>query len=257
LRVDIKLIPRFILGMASIVFMTITLGPTMLIRSFFPGSAYPNFRMGQLWNWVVAKCMGVTFAIKGAEKLVPGTSYIITPNHQSFADIMALFVSVPVPFRWVMKREILKIPIFGRAMAATGAICLDRSNRESAVQSLREGVKKLAGGWSVLIYPEGTRTPDGLLHSFKKGAFMMAVQSGISILPITCNGAFKIMPKKKLMFRPGHVTLTIGDPIPTEGLTENDVPQLMERTWQAINHYLNPDYDPFARPVPTGSPSNG
>ena len=75
---------------------------------------------------------------------------------------------------------------------------------------------------------------------------MMAVQTGISILPITCNGAYKIMPKKQLFFRPGHVTLTIGDPIPTEGLTENDVPQLMERTWQAINQYLNPPYDPFA-----------
>ena len=238
--------------MASIVLMTILLGPTMMITSLFPRSAYATYRLGRLWNWVVAKCMGISFAIKGAEKMVPGTSYIITPNHQSFADIVALFVSIPAPFRWVIKREILNIPVFGRAIAATGAICLDRANRESAVQSLREGVKRLAGGWSVVIYPEGTRTADGLLHSFKKGAFMMAVQTGISILPITCNGAFKIMPKKNFFFRPGHVTLTIGDPIPTEGLTENDVPQLMERTWQAVNQYLNPAYDPFARPVSAG-----
>lgn len=231
------------------VLMTILLSPLIMIRSMFPSSAYATYRLGRLWNKVVAKFMGVTFSIHGAEKIVPGESYIIAPNHQSFADILALYVSLPVPFRWVIKRELLKIPLFGKALGATGAICLDRSDRERAVKSLKEGIKKLGGGWSLLIYPEGTRTPDGLLHSFKKGAFMMAVQTGISILPITCNGAFKIMPKNSLFFRPGHVTLTVSDPIVTEGFTEQDAPHLMERTWQAINKHLNPDYDPFPRPL--------
>jgi 1-acyl-sn-glycerol-3-phosphate acyltransferase len=189
--------------------------------------------------------MGITFTLDGAEKLVPGQSYIITPNHQGFADILALFVSFPVPFKWVIKKEILKIPLFGRAMMATGAICLDRSNRDRAVKSLQDGIKKLKDGWSVLIYPEGTRTADGLLQSFKKGAFMMAVQTGISILPVTCNGAYEILPKKTLRFKPGHVTLSIGDPITTMGLSESSVPELMEQTWQAINKRLNPTYNPF------------
>ncbi len=189
--------------------------------------------------------MGVRFSLSGEDKIVQGESYVITPNHQGFAEILALFVTLPVPFKWVIKREILNIPFFGRGIKATGAICLDRSNRESSVRSLQEGIRQLAGGWSVLIYPEGTRTRDGLLQTFKKGAFMAAVQNGIPILPVTCNGAYKIMPRKQLLFRPGHVTLTIGDPIRTEGLTEQDVPTLMERTWQAINAHLNPDYDPF------------
>jgi 1-acyl-sn-glycerol-3-phosphate acyltransferase len=249
LRFDIRLFPRLVLGYAGIVLTTVLLAPVMVIRSMFPRSAYPTYRLGRRWNWLVAKFMGVTFSISGVEKVVPGTSYIITPNHQSFADILALFVSLPKPFRWVIKKELLKIPLFGRALMATGAICLDRADKERSVQSLQEGTNKLEDGWSVLIYPEGTRTPDGLLHPFKKGAFMMAVQTGIPILPVTCNGAFKIMPKNNLLFRPGHVTLTIGDPIVTEGLTVNDVPQLMERTWQAINQHLNPAYDPFHQAV--------
>jgi 1-acyl-sn-glycerol-3-phosphate acyltransferase len=245
LRVRIRLLPRQLFAAVGTVLITVILAPLMIIRSMFPRAAYATYRLGRMWNWAVAKCMGITFTISGTEKIVPGESYIITPNHQSFADILALFVSLPVPFRWVIKKELLKIPLFGRALGATGAICLDRSDRERSVKSLREGVHKLGGGWSVLIYPEGTRTPDGLLHAFKKGAFMMAVQTGFPILPVTCNGAFNIMPKNTLLFRPGHVTLTLGDPILTKGLTESSVSELMERTWQAISKHLNPAYDPF------------
>lgn len=245
MRLKIRLLPRQLFAAVGIVLTTLVLAPLMLIRSMFPRSAYATYRMGRMWNWTVAKFMGLKFTISGTEKIVPGTSYIITPNHQSFADILALFVNLPVPFRWVIKKELLKIPLFGKALGSTGAICLDRSDRERSVKSLQEGTNKLGGGWSVLIYPEGTRTPDGLLHAFKKGAFMMAVQTGISILPVTCNGAFKVMPKNTLLFTPGHVTLAIGDPILTEGLTESSVPELMERTWQAINKHLNPAYDPF------------
>ena len=245
MRLDVRLLPRHVLAGAGIVLMTVIVAPTMVFVSMFPRSGYATFLMGRMWNWVASKLMGIRFTVTGGKKVVPGASYIITPNHQGFADILGLFTQLPMPFRWVIKREILSIPFFGRGIRATGAICLDRSDRDTSVKTLQEGTSNLADGWSVVIYPEGTRTPDGLLHSFKKGAFMMAVQTGIPILPVTTNGAFKILPKKHLLFRPGHVTLTIGDPIPTEGLTTSDVPGLMEQTWQAINKHLDPDYDPF------------
>jgi 1-acyl-sn-glycerol-3-phosphate acyltransferase len=194
---------------------------------------------------MVSRCMGLTCSIHGADKIVSGTSYILTPNHQGNADILALVTTLPLRFRWVIKRELLKIPMFGWALGATGAISLNRSDRQQAVRSLKDGVSKLAGGWSVLIYPEGTRTSDGNLQPFKKGAFMMAVQAGIPILPVTCNGAFKVLPKKTIVIRPGHVTLTVGDPIATEGLTEKDLPELMEKTRAAISKNLDPDYNPF------------
>jgi 1-acyl-sn-glycerol-3-phosphate acyltransferase len=189
--------------------------------------------------------MGLRFSIQGTDKIEPGKSYIITPNHQSHTDILALVCVLPIRFRWVIKKELLKIPLFGWALGSTGAISLDRSNREESVKRLQDGTSKLQGGWSVLIYPEGTRTSDGQIQPFKKGPFMMAVQSGIPILPVTCNGAFKVLRKKTLEIRPGHISVTIGNPIPTEGLTEKDVPELMKKTRQEMLANFDADYDPF------------
>jgi 1-acyl-sn-glycerol-3-phosphate acyltransferase len=200
-----------------------------------------------LWARGVAKCMGLSFSAYGVEKITPGTSYIVTPNHQGNADILALVLTLPIRFRWVIKKELLKIPLFGQALGCTGAISLDRSDRLKAVQSLQEGAEKLKGGWSVLIYPEGTRSSDENLQPLKKGAFMMAVQNDIPILPVTCNGAFRVLPKKTIVFRPGHIEVRVGDPIETKGLCEQDVPALMDMTRSEILKNLNTDYDPFEK----------
>jgi 1-acyl-sn-glycerol-3-phosphate acyltransferase len=236
---------RIIWAAFALVIITLVIAPPLIVISLFDKTGGAAYWLMRLWAQLVARSMRLTFSIHGAEKIVPGTSYIVTPNHEGNADILALVTTLPLRFRWVVKRELLKIPFFGWALGRTGAISLNRSNRQQAVRSLKEGTSKLAGGWSVLIYPEGTRTSDGNLQNFKKGAFMMAVQTGISILPVTCNGAFKIMPKKTIAFRPGHITVTVGDPISSEGLAEADVPQLMDRTRAAIGKHLKPDYNPF------------
>lgn len=221
--------------------------PALIAAVLFKPGRF-NFFLLRIWNRVVAKLMGLKFSISGMENVKPDTSYIITPNHQGIADMLALGAALPLRFRGVVKRELYKIPFWGWALWATGTIGIDRSNTASAVAKLnREKDEKLKDGWSVLIYPEGTRTPDGFLQEFKKGAFMMAVQTGIPILPVVCNGAFKILPKKMLAFRPGHIKLTICPPILTKGLTEKDVPALMARTRDAILSKLLPDYDPFAK----------
>ncbi len=221
--------------------------PALVAAALFKPGKYTFYTM-KVWNRIVAKLMGIKVSLSGLENLVPNTSYIITPNHQGVADIIAIVSSLPVRFRWVVKKELFKVPVWGWALWSTGAIGIDRSNSASAVERLKK-VKdeKLKNGWSVLIYPEGTRTPDGLLKEFKKGAFMMAVQTGIPILPVVCNGAFKILPKKMLAFRPGRVTLTVCPPIFTKGLTEKDVPELMARTREVIMSKLRPDYDPFSK----------
>ncbi|MGB6067856.1 MAG: lysophospholipid acyltransferase family protein [Desulfomonilaceae bacterium] len=229
-----------------IVIITVIIAPPMILVSLFNKSGICAYRMMHLWTYLLSRSMGLTFSISGADKIVPGTSYIITPNHQGYADVLALVGMLPLRFRWVVKLELLKIPFFGWALSSTGAISLNRSDKRQAVKSLRDGMIRLPGGWSVLIYPEGTRTSDGNLQSFKKGAFMIAVQSGIPILPVTSNGAFKILPRKTIAFRPGHITLTVADPIATEGLTEMDVPELMEKTRTAISENLDPNYDPFS-----------
>ncbi len=242
----VRILPRLILTALGIALDTLVFAPPLILLSLFT-SGGPAYRIERWWAFVVSKLMGLSYSVHGAEKVTPGASYIVTPNHQSNADIVALVLALPLRFRWVIKKSLLRIPLFGWGLARTGAIAIDRSNRRQSIESLRRASEKLRGGWSVLIYPEGTRTPDGNLLPFKKGAFMMAVQTGIPILPVTNNGAFKVLPRNSVWFRPGHITVTIGDPIVTEGLTEEDVPELMERTRVEISKSLDPSYDPFGK----------
>ncbi len=216
-----------------------------------------NWRVSRIWAWVISKGLGMAVTLNGTEHLEKGRSYILVPNHQSNSDIIALLMSIPVPFHWVVKESLLKIPLFGPSIAASGAISINRSDSRRAVEQLRQGADKLKGGWSVLIYAEGTRTSDGNLQPFKKGAFRMAISTGIPLLPITVNGAFKILPKHTLNVRSGHVTITVSAPIETQGLTEDALPELMERTRQAILAHFDPDYDPFRAPVRTSAQSTG
>ncbi len=241
----IRMFPRLALAAVVLTIATGVIGPLVMLASLV--SSALAYRLECWWAWLVSKSMGLSFSLHGKEKIVPGASYIITPNHQSNSDILALITMLPIPFRWVVKKELIRIPVFGWALSRTGAIAIDRSDPKQSIQSLQNATDKLKGSWSVLIYPEGTRTSDGNLLPFKKGAFMMAVQTGIPILPVTSNGAFKVLRKKTIWFRPGHITVTLGNPIATDGLTEKDVPELMEKTRAEINKNLDPDYDPFRK----------
>jgi len=199
---------------------------------------------------VVSWGYGISASLHGKEKIVPGVSYILAPNHGSVMDPLVLgqgLAAGSLFFRWVLKRELLSIPVFGWGLSAMGAVGLDRSNSAGAVTSMQRAGDRLKDGWSLLIYPEGTTTWDGELLPFKKGAFMLAVQTGAPILPVTTNGAFQILPRGTTLIRPGHVTVTVGDPILTRGLTEEDIPALMERTYKEIHKHLDPNYDPFQR----------
>ncbi len=236
---------RVLLGGITVTVMTLLLAPLVILVSLFTSSPRPTYVIARTWIRVVAAVLGVTSSISGEEKTKPGTSYIVTPNHQGNADILAIYSKLPMPYLWVLKKELVRIPLFGWALSRTGAVCIDRSNPGQAVRQLQQGSKTLPKGWSLLIYPEGTRSPDGGLQKFKKGAFMLAVQTGLPILPVTVNGAFPILPKRTLVVRPGHITVTICDPIPTEGLTVKDVPALMQRTRKAVADKIDPTYDPF------------
>lgn len=238
-------LPRITLTAAAGIIATVICAPPVIVLSLITRSPVPGYTAATSFGWIVSKMTGVSASLNGGDKIVPGESYIVTPNHAGNADILAILTTLPIKFRWVVKKELLKIPLWGWALGRTGAVALDRSNRREAVKKLREGSSKLSKGWSLLIYPEGTRSPDGNLQPFKKGAFMLAVDTGVPILPVTINGAFPLLPKNTLALRSGHMTITIGDPIPTAGLTEKDVPELMEKTRAAMSENFDPGYDPW------------
>lgn len=250
MNTPIRYWPRVALtAVACFVMSAILIVPIVVTSLIFP-SGWPQYRMTRVFAFVAAKIMGVSWSLRDGHKITPGQSYIICPNHQSHSDILALLLALPIPFKWVIKKELVSIPLFGWGLARTGAISIDRSNSKAAVKKLRESAHKASGGWSVLVYPEGTRSPDGNFLPFKKGAFMLAVGVGVPILPVTVNGAHKVLPKKTLRMTPGHITVTIGDPIPTEGRRYRDVPELMEKTRLAIMENFDPDYDPFSPSEP-------
>ncbi len=241
---SIGMLPRRALALVVLVMATIVVAPSLLAVSLLPHSAGAMLSLMKLWSWILSKAMGLTFSIKGTDKVVPETSYIIASNHQGIADGFALTSTLPVPFRLTIKKDLLKIPLLGWALARA-SITLDRSKGSRAMKQMREGSGKLAQGWSVIVFVEGTRSRDGSLQPFKRGAFVLAVNTGVPILPVTVNGSFKVLPRNTLALRPGHVTVTIDDPIETRGLTEDDVAALMEKTRAAMLRNLDADYDPF------------
>jgi 1-acyl-sn-glycerol-3-phosphate acyltransferase len=149
-------------------------------------------------------------------------------NHQSNFDIPVLLGCLPVQFRWLAKTELFKIPIFGRAMRGAGYVEIDRFNRESAFASIEEAARKMKNGVSVMIFPEGTRSRDGNIRPFKKGGFIMALDSGAPIVPIVIQGTWPIMAKSSLRINPGAVTMEIGEPIETTGYTRETKDDLIE-----------------------------
>jgi 1-acyl-sn-glycerol-3-phosphate acyltransferase len=145
--------------------------------------------------------------------MAPGQSYVIMSNHQSHFDVLAFYGHFLRQFRWVMKQELRKVPGLGAGCAAVGHIFIDRSSREAAIASLRAARPLLAGGISVMIFPEGTRSPDGRMLPFKKGGFMTALELGLPILPVSISGSRHVLPGRTMKLLPGRIGIRIHAPI--------------------------------------------
>ena len=200
------------------------------------------FTISRAWAWIMLTVTGVRTEIRGREKIRPGQSYIIISNHQSHFDILALVTRLGIQFRWIIKRELRAVPLFGFALDKSKNIFIDRDDRNGAARSIREGVRRLPPGVSVLFFAEGTRSPDGAIQPFKKGGFTTAVESGFPILPVTVNGSRKILPKGSLVFTRGPVEVVVGDPIDTHGYTRHTIGELMAATRSRIIGDFNPRY---------------
>jgi 1-acyl-sn-glycerol-3-phosphate acyltransferase len=208
---------------------TLLIGVAVIIYSFFSRTGNGPHLLARLWANSILWVIRVKVTVKGAEKLDPGRSYIYMPNHQSNADIPLLLGRLPVQFRWLAKAELFKIPVFGRAMRGVGYISIDRSNRKSAFESLARAAATIRNGTSVLIFPEGTRSRDGKILPFKKGGFVLSVDSGVPIVPIIIKGTRNIVPKGHCMIRSAPVTMEILDPVETADYTRKTKDALLER----------------------------
>jgi 1-acyl-sn-glycerol-3-phosphate acyltransferase len=170
--------------------------------------------LSKLFAFIILLVLGVKVTVKGRELLDKNAAYIFVTNHQSFVDIPVLMKAIPNRIRFVYKKQLSRIPIFGWGMYLSGYIPIDRTNVRTALVSLRNAAEKVRKGTSIVIFPEGTRSLDGSLGDFKKGMFVLADEAKVDIVPVTLNGTYKILPRDKFKLRSGHVTVTFDKPMP-------------------------------------------
>lgn len=221
--------------------MTLILFVPMILASLLSATGNLAFSISKIWARVMLLASNARVEIIGKDKIKKGQSYVIISNHQSVFDILAIVTSLGIQYRWTIKKEVLKIPLFGHALYASRNIFIDRSNPERARASIRKGLDRLPAGVSVIFFAEGTRSHDGRLRDFKKGGFVVALERNFPILPITVNGSRNVLPKGSIVFKPGRIKVIVGDPIDTHGFTQDTMERLMARTREVVQSNLEMD----------------
>jgi len=205
--------------LALIAFYTAALGTlAMLLCLVVPGGA-ALVPIARFWSWLVLKTCGVATKATYHADLDPSRPCVYVANHQSQFDIPALALAMPAGFRMVAKRELLYIPIFGWALWLAGFVFIDRADRERSIDRLTRAAEKVRRGTSIVVFAEGPRSPDGRLLPFKKGGFILALQAGVPIVPVSIRGGHEVLPKGSLRVRRGTIEVIFGAPIQTSTYT--------------------------------------
>lgn|SRR5262245_28351630 len=231
----------YALRLTLIALLTILLALLTIVFGLFDPNGKKVYRISQFWSWAVLRAGGISLKIDGSDHLDPKRQYVFMVNHQSNVDIPVLMQSFPkFQLRWLAKKELLWVPFLGWAMWASKNIIVDRSNRADAVKSLELAKKRIAAGISVVIFPEGTRSRDGNLLRFKKGGFLLAVQSGAAIVPVTINGSGALLPAGAWRLRPGTIEVIVGEPITAEGYRPGNLRLLSDEVRRRMAARLRP-----------------
>jgi 1-acyl-sn-glycerol-3-phosphate acyltransferase len=170
-------------------------------------------KVQQFWSCSFFWLMFLPVSVDGEEHIQPGQSYVFVSNHQSMFDVWLIYGWLPVIFKWLMKAELRKVPFVGTGCKAAGHIFVERRNAKAAMESLREVEKQLVNGVSTVIFPEGTRSTTGETGRFKRGAFQIALDLGLPVIPLSLDGCFEVLPKGKPFVHRHPVHMYIGEPI--------------------------------------------
>jgi len=202
-----------------IVLLTATLGTLAILSCLLLPGTSTFIRLARLWSWLILKAVGVRITVSSHPAIDPSRPGIYVANHQSQLDIPALVLAMPIDFRVVAKRELAFIPVFGWALWLAGFVLVDRRDRDSAIRSLDRAARRVRAGTSIVVFAEGTRSPDGRLQAFKKGGFVLALQAGVPIVPVSIRGGHALLPKGSLKVRRGTMEIVFGEPVETSAYT--------------------------------------
>lgn len=197
------------------------------------------YRINRFWTWIVLRTAGVSLIVRGLENVDPRHQYIFIVNHQSNLDIPALVQALArFQLRWIAKKELLRVPFFGWALWATRHVIIDRSDPHDAAKSLARAKERLAAGMSLVVFPEGTRSLDGRLQRFKKGGFLLAVQTQMLLVPVTINGSGSLLPVGSWRIRPGIIEVVVEQPVTVEGFRPGNLRFLSQQVREKIAAHL-------------------
>jgi len=229
-----------VLRFTAVVLLTVVFGSMACLAGLVDRSGRGVAAVGRGWIHAVLAVCGVHVEARGLENVRPDQPAVYMSNHQSNFDVAAIVETLPVDWRFVAKRELVLIPIFGWALALGGHVIIDRSKREEAVRSLRRAAERIRAGTNVIIFPEGTRSETGELREFKSGGFHLAMQAGVPIIPVSVSGSREITPKRSLKIRGGRIRVVYGKPIPTADVATEDRERLKAEVRRAIAEGLSP-----------------
>jgi 1-acyl-sn-glycerol-3-phosphate acyltransferase len=205
-----------------IVLDTIFFGILAVPLSLLPGGGEWFRRLSKGWSGVILAASGVSIEILHPERLTRDRSFVIASNHESFFDIPVLFASLPMPVRFLAKRNLFRLPFLGWAMAAAGFVPVDRQDQSHGREVLDAALARLRGGRSLVVFPEQTRTRTGELSPFKSGAALFAIKSGLPLLPVGIAGTFRVHRRGAFRIGPGPVVVAVGEPLDVAGRSAKD-----------------------------------
>jgi 1-acyl-sn-glycerol-3-phosphate acyltransferase len=221
----------FIAAFLSIYILVV--GPFLLLYTLISRNPNPLYWAGVNGVVFFVRCVGVKFRVKGTEKIPAGVCLFVA-NHTSSADAPAVVGAIPRRIAILLKESLFRWPIVGQAFRLARFIPVDRRSRDAALEALDKATEALKAGQSFLIYPEGTRSPDGRLQDFKKGAVVMAIKAGVPIVPMACSGAHRVMAKRSLRVSPGEILVEFLDPIHAASYSFEERDKLNDRVHDAL-----------------------
>ncbi len=222
---------------------TLVLGPPLILLTVITKSATLMYWAGVKMVVYVTRIAGEKVTVIGRENIPPGVC-VFAANHTSNADAPAIVGDIPRRIAILGRKSLFDIPIVGLAFRLAKFVPVDRENRDAALGSVKQAVEYIREGYSFLVYPEGTRSPDGRLQRFKKGSFVMAIEAGIPIVPVACAGAHRIMKKNSWLVQPGKVMVRFGKPIDASEYSVEQRDELARRVHDAVAAELPEDQKP-------------
>lgn len=191
-----------------------------------------------LWGPLVCAVCGIKVIVTGRENIKKRSGNIYIANHSSLLDIAVLVKTIPLPLYFVAKNELKKVPVLGQYMAVLGHIFVDRKNKDKAMQSMRIAAKKINDGKNVITFPEGTRSKDGKIQTFKKGTFVIAKEGKIDIIPIGISGAFDVLPSGRSQIKSGKVFVHIGKKMDSESFATMSIEEIASEAQKRVQTLL-------------------